>query len=556
MKIKKILLIVLFITILLTGCGKTEETSVNEPLSIPHSISFSQLKEIAIEPTYVQQKNYIISGELFNIDSNSTYVQCLGSNLTTVYENSKYALKNFKTEQVICSDIRKNAILDYYGYFQVYNYVYANSSLPIAIYGTYNSSSSKFTINYVDPYGEILKTESLYSNKCLYRFSTKTVGDYIYFVIQQADGYSENVYFRYKCEDKKYSVELITEYEYSNAASENEPIGYEYTDDLVECYDSKGQVFAYYYSSTYSYFLYDANKHYLNNIHLSSFGFNSNVITLRLEKKICLFKNDSYYESEMTKGSNPTYKCRCLEIDLSTGQVSYIENFKYYVVYATSKTVNKVFDYCYFTYYDVKDNGELSKTEKCVILKDKLAFENAFIYDGFTSNVYIVDDNTLLANFDTGLYLVTQNERTRINGISSISYFENGNIIYRNKDSKYYTCKLSDILESIKKFEGGVTYLSTNTYNGKTISYDYDSKTGKYIANGLELNQNFVSYAELGIYITDKCVYVGDNKIIDGGELSISQVTNYITFGDSVIYRVRFSDSTYIYFKYNSVLED
>ena len=40
--------------------------------SIPDSISFSQLEKLAIEPQYVKQKNYIVSGELIP-ESNNLY---------------------------------------------------------------------------------------------------------------------------------------------------------------------------------------------------------------------------------------------------------------------------------------------------------------------------------------------------------------------------------------------------------------------------------------------------------------------------------------------------
>ena len=47
MKNKKILLLILFVLILLTGCGKG--TVKNERLDIPDSISFSQLEKLAIK---------------------------------------------------------------------------------------------------------------------------------------------------------------------------------------------------------------------------------------------------------------------------------------------------------------------------------------------------------------------------------------------------------------------------------------------------------------------------------------------------------------------------
>lgn len=556
MKIRKLFILLLLAVLFLTGCGKEQGNSENESLNIPNSISFSQLKELAGEPAYSPRKNYTISGEMFDIDSNASFVQCLGSNLCTVYENSTYVLKNFNTKQEICSDIYRSAVYDAYGQFERYNYVYANSSLPIAIYGVYNSSTAITTIHYVDPYGKSLATETTTNGdmKYLGNVYSKTVGDYNYFYLQPADGFTQNEYFRYKYNGAKYIVESISENDYNNANGTNNPAEYEYLDNLIECYDSNGQVFAYYYSKDNSYFLYDANKHYLNNINISSFGFNSYSASLRLEKKLCFFKNEEYYESQINRGSNATYKCRCLEIDLSTGKVSYNDDFKYYVVSVNNRITNNAYDCCYVIYYDVKDNGELSKLQKCVILHDELSFENAFIYDGFRS-AYKVDDNTLLAYFDTGLYLVTPNERTIISGINNITYFEDGSILYSNIDGKYYTCKLSDILETIKSFEGGFTYLSINTYNGKAISYDYDAKTGKYIANGLELNSSYLSYARTGIYVTEKCIYVGNEKIVDGGELTINQISNYASFGDSTIYRVRFTDGSYKYFMYKCVLE-
>lgn len=553
MKNKKILLLILFVLILLTGCGKG--TVKNERLDIPDSISFSQLEKLAIEPQYVKQKNYIVSGELFNLDSNTSYVQCLGSSLGVTYENSKYVLKNLSSQKVICSDVYNIGFYDYNGYFQGYNNVHAYNQLPVAIYCTYNSSSSQITINYVDPYGTTLKTEVLPSGNYKYisTISTKKVGDYDYFSIQQADGYSENLYFRYKYENKKYVVEEISQAEFTNATGDS--LEYEYKDELVECYDSKGRIFAYYYYNSNSLFLYDEDKHYLNNVNLASFGFDSSLFLLRLEKKMYYFKNEAYYESQMTRGSNPTYKCRCLEIDLTTGKVYYNDDFKYYVLEAVDRTTNNTFQYGYVTYYEVLDNRELSKIKKCVILKDKLSFKDAFVYDGFTTNIYKVDDNSLLVNFNSGLYLVTKTERTRINGITNILYFENGNIMYLNKDNKYYTCKLSNILESVKSFDGGYTYLSTDTYNGKTTSYNYDSNTKKYMANGLELNPSFATFARQCIYVTDNCVYVDENKIIDGGTLSITQFSSYASIGDATIYRVRFSNGSYKYLKYSYVVE-
>lgn len=485
---------------------------------------------------------------------------CLGTNLVSSIDSStnKMVLKNIVTEKIVSSNITSNSIYNYYGYFSSYNYVYANSNLPIAIFGEFNSLMTQNTISYVDCYGNLLKQEKISYRKELMNYQTKTINEYIYIVLYKSDDGSSDVFFRYKYNNNKYLVESITAEEYSNAISSNgstQPT--EYNDGLTPYYDSNGNVIAYVYGNSNSFFLYDANKHYLNNINLSSFGFNSYNAALLLEKKLWYFKNETYYESELNKGSKPTYKCKCLEIDLITGQVYYNDNFKYFVKDSFTKTTNKTFDYCYITYYDVNEKGELSDTLKCVILKDKLTFSNAFVYDGFTTKVYTIDENTLLAYFDSGIYVVTERERTLLNNINIVSFFENGDVIYTNQDSKYYKCKLTDLIDSVKTFEGGVYYLSSSTYNGKSISINYDTTSRKYTTGNLVLNSSYLSLAQKGIYVTQNAIYVGDNKIIscDSG-VTITQVSSMDYNSDTTIYKVRLSTSEYKYFLYSSVLEN
>lgn len=540
-------------SIVLSGCsifgGRSDKSAT---INYDSTISFSQLKDMAVSDNYTEQKNYRISGEV--VDLNSGYfsvVRCLGSNLVTYSTIMGTELWNFAEDENIAENLVN---LDFvYDYYRFNGYVFADSTLPIVIYKSNDNSLPTNEVYVADCYGSFLTKLQLSENAQIYRSGSKTVGDTTGFKLTFNSGNnndnSTDYYFSYLFDGETYDVKLINKEKYENLSlllDDNE-------DDLAPQYDGNGELIGYLSFSYGTINVYDSNRSFLNSVKLSSFGFEDLYQTLRLEKQICFFKNDIYYENELEKGSEDTYKSKCLIINLIDGKVSYNGNYKYYVKSCYSASDEEQFKYAFVTFYELNNKGEKDDILKCVVLKDKLNFNKPFVYDGLTTYVYNINDSAVLARYDSGYYYITNTDRTLLNDITFVAFYENGDVLFKNKNDKYCQCRLVDIVRSSKIIEG-VAYMSIDKYNGKTISYDINNSTNSYFVGDKILLNNYVDLAKKGLYITKNSISIGDDTIFaTTGNINISNVSVVISSGAVTLYSVRLNDGTYRYFVYECI---
>ena len=560
---KKILLCILIIICLFAifSCGKKDSET-----NIPDPMGFSELEILAVDPPTDEQKNYTITGELLKIEDinlSNTVVQCLGSNLISYKNEDKgtYTLKNIFTNRTIKSGITQNGIMiSYYGGFNSYGNVYASNEFPVAIFAEYDALQRKNEVTYIDCYGKKLRTETIDTIRYLGETTKKVIDDYTYVCVNMSNEPNEPFCFRFSFKDDKYVVETIDFEEYEDielaTSVENNSVT-EYKDGLEPIYDGENEIIAYYYGNLYGKIvLYDEDKEYVTTFNPSSYGFGSGYKTLRLEDKICLFQSEEYYEKAMEVGSKKTYKCKLLEFDLTNGNVEYDNDFKYFVDNCYTKVNDGKFCYAYILFRNLNEKGELSDISKCVILKDELSFDESFVYDRLPQTVYRIDKNSLLIYLDSQWYYVTKDNRVMLNGISILSFYKDGTVLYRNQDQKYYTCKLDSIKESIKSLDGGLTYISSHLYNGKLISYNYDETSEEYLMGDLILKKGYINLATSGIYVTDNSIHIGDDLIFSCDEdIEIKKVDWFTTIDNKRIYKITLSTDEIRYFWFSSVEE-
>ena len=543
-------LMIVFCVLLLTAC---ESGAVkNEKVEVPSSISYSQIKELAIDYNGLDNYNYLIDGRTLSLDGDVSVVRCLGSNLVS-YGSGPFSLMNFKTGEVITSKVNYTGLYSDYQ-FSSYNYVYANSGLPIVIWSEYDSNYNVNRVFFSDPYGKVLNLLESGSSTSISYSSIKYLSDYTCFCIK--DNYDNYYCFKYVLNDNEYKVQTM-DYAEFEAASNQANLTPEYEDGLIPQYDKKGNIYGYIHISDDIYYLYDSKKVFLNSVNISSYGFNDSP-SIELEKKLVFFKSETYYDNESNRSSKTSYKCKCLEIDCSNGNVYFNDDFKYFIVDVDEYDISNYSKYSCVKYCELNERRELDSILKCAILTDKLDFSDSFVYDGFEGDVYALESGKYLALFGEEYYLVSRENRTLLKGVE-IEAINNGRIIFTNQNSKYYMCDAKGFEEKIKDLSDGKTYISSVTYNGSLIVLDYSQEKDCYVKDLYEIQSKFLYLAKMGIYVEKDKIYIGNGKIMDfsssGTDLSIYSIDGLYSLDGIRVYRVILSDGSYYYFSYNRVIQ-
>ena len=135
MKIKKLIFFLLILSVLiLTGCG-SERTSQLETLKMDSTISYSDLKMMAVEPKYEPAKNYKIEAKMCDFDAFTYGVPALGSELIVSYDSNStsYTLINYISNKVISENIHNNIYCSTLSLTRI-NDVYYDRFLPFVIF--------------------------------------------------------------------------------------------------------------------------------------------------------------------------------------------------------------------------------------------------------------------------------------------------------------------------------------------------------------------------------------------------------------------------------------
>lgn len=491
---------------LLTLCSCSGEKSYFEDtFKADTTISFDQLKDLAFEPI-VEEQNYNLKYLVCDKDLASfTKVNCLGSELYICYNktDNDYVFKGLQlgdASYTLESDIVRSSNTS----SSSINYRYvANSEFPIFVYGK-RSNTGDTQIVYADCYGKTIKIVNTDEEKRVTLDRGFEYNHTVYFYAEE--GYSDVQYFKYTYKDNKYIVSAIEEREYSTAYSLQRKIGQNHA-ELTPMYDKNGEIFSYVSLDGFTYYIYDKNEHYLNAVNLYSFGMSRSDVELRFEKKICYYHCDEYYENVNQKSSQRSYRCRCLEIDLSNGEVSYDDDFKYYICDSKTVTDKNKYQYTYFRYYELNDKKETKSVLMCSVAKENLSFDKAFVYDGFDGEVYKIDRNTCLAKFDGEYYICTKDDRKLLANISSLKFIPDNKVIFTNSEGKYCICGKSEFVEYSKNPSQVYEYVSPCKYFGDYLKVSVDTQTNVYKAvNGGKtniLNNAFFDLLSYGLVVNN-----------------------------------------------------
>ncbi len=548
---KVISLILLFIcSLFLVSCKK--ESIKNEEIDLNTAISYSQLRIIANNQDYIPVNNVVVSGVEFEKKQIKNVVNCLDSHLEIVYNSSKkkYLLYNYK-KQVHIDYIDENNVIQTSS-LTMNNNVYYDTSYPFIIY------SNNQTMIIRNSYGSKVYELPISSYVNIDISNRKIVNGNIYVTISYylSTSYS-NSYLYIKCikSDNVYNVSTITQEEYQQANSSGSThSNLEY--DLIPLFDSKGQIFGYYYNDERNYYIYDSDKKYLNSFCLSSLGFASDYKYLRTEKKMYFFVNEEYSESVIQQGSKKTYKTRCLEVDLKNGKISIDDNVGYYVL-ECNNVENKndgSYQYSYFTFKEYNEKREQSDITMCSIVTSKLSIKDSFSYDYFTQEAYVINNNSLVAKIGNTYFVVTTKERTLLSGVTQISYYSNGDVVYRKQNGLYYMCKGEDLLNDVQTNVNGFLSISKELFNGERISYL--ERNGDYYCGGLLLNPSYLNLLSFGIIVTNNEISVGRSKVLYFQGLKIQNISIYTEYDGYTFYQISFSDSSEVkYIKYKLEIE-
>lgn len=540
MKIKRIIICLILVLSLtfITGCKSQNQKK--------DSIPFDKLELLARDGEPDLNFNYDTKAITFE---NGKFINCLGSNLAVVYNTDlgKYVLQNYLTNAIICQNLASN--VSALGYSS-YEGVCANSSFPLAIYSTYDAETTKTTVNFVDPYGNIISTfqsdSSVYYNDYHIYY---TDNDYVFYF--GLEGYSsDDIYFRSEYKDCKYEVTVTTEEIFNNPPEDEYNIDPNaFNDGLTPLYNEKGKIYAYVGGDSDAFFIYDKNKKYVNNIDLAGYGMDVDFV-IPLIGKIIFIDEDVYYENVMERSSEETYKVKCLEVNLKTGATKYTDHFKYYIedVYYNDQEEDKQFKYCYVLFNKLNKNGEKEDQLKCAFVKNNLKFNNSFIYDGFDNRVYKLDKKTLIAYYDSQAFVVTKKTRNELTKVSIGLVSENGDIIYQNQNGKYYESNGKDFVEAYQTFEKGYDYISEFPVNGKRIKIEANDD-GTYRVdhvNQWTVDGKYYSIAQQGVFVVGTKVYVGTKEAFScaSGE-SIQSVSVGNDFGTIFTITITTSEKTY-----------
>ena len=143
-----------------------------------------------------------------------------------------------------------------------------------------------------------------------------------------------------------------------------------------------------------------------------------------------------------------------------------------------------------------------------------------------------------------------------------VSISDNGDIIYKNHNNKYYMCALKDLESSYSNLNNGKDYISSSLYNVIRYSYSFNILENNYLVdnNNYKVQYNFSSLVDSGIFVTNNAVYIGEKKILEERDKLITYVEVYQTFNDGgKLYAVTYKNNrdsslTYKYFIYTKKL--
>lgn len=551
------LLLGLMATLSLSACG---ENDVANSVDVPTTISYDTLSMIAEKPSYVLN-DYSVTTKSFNIDSSITLINCYNSMLGV---DSNGYLKNIETGRAVTSVTPSNSINNYSGNFSSKNRYYYSSSYPIVLYTTYDDSSTRLSI--VDSNGYSVYSGSFGTYYYIESADSRYVDDYLLFTltISGTSGSSterEVFYFKYDTSDILNGIIYSSAEEYANATSSSSvtPTNMKiYKDGLTPVYSNE-KVIAYYSIDKNSLVnIYDENKEFVNSFNPTSFGIDSKN-SVRIGNCIFFYKNVEYYSSELEKGSEKKYKNKCLIVDLSNGKISYNDDFKYYIEYATQHSYDTKKEYALIKYYSLKEDRTLSNILMYSIMTDEIDFSNSFAYDGEINSVTKISSNYLIAKIDENYYLISRNSRTLLNGLTDFKFYEDGNIMYKNnQDNLYYYVSSSEFESKYKEIGTGFGYVSKDKYDGKNIGCKYDSSTYKYTYGTSNVKSDYLTFINYGVIVCENDVYVVNSKVSTyGSEVKVSSVGIVVDTTKTKVFSVVYDNGVtrYVKVSYSKIIK-
>ena len=536
----------LMATLSLSACGDNYADSVD----VPTTISYDTLSMIAEKPSYVSN-DYSVKTNSFNIDSSITLINCYNSMLGV---DSNGYLKKIETGTNVTSVTPSNSISDYSGKFSSKNRYYYSSSYPIVLYTTYDDSSTRLSI--VDSNGYSVYSRSFGTYYYIESADSKYVDNYLLFTltISGTSGSSterEVFYFIYDTSDILSGIRYSSAEEYANATSSSSVTTTKiYKDGLTPVYSNE-KIISYYSVDKNSLVnIYNEYKEFVNSFNPTSFGIDIKN-SVRIGNNIFFYKNVEYYQSELEKGSEKKYKNKCLIVDLSNGKISYNDDFKYYIEYATQRSYDTKKEYALIKYYSLKEDRTLSNILMYSIMTDEIDFSNSFAYDGEINSVTKISSNYLIAKIDENYYLISKNSRTLLNGLTDFKFYEDGNIMYKNnQDNLYYYVSSSEFESKYKEIGTGFGYVSKDKYDGKNIGCKYDSSTYKYTYGTSNVKSDYLTFINYGVIVCENDVYVVNNKVSTyGSEVKVSSVGTVVDTTKTKVFSVVYDNGVTRYVK-------
>lgn len=561
MKIKKITSLAI---LLLSVCScSNEKDYFSDTYEINTTISFDQLLDIAVEPKDGEDGNYTLKYSPLGSHYDSyERIDCLDSELYVCreIETDTFSLRRINKTEPIATNLIDFII----GTFAEQNSVYTtgnittiyNRFLPVVIY-TYTDSASDYQLVVADCYGNTIKSESVSDNKRISFSEREYINGIYYFFI---DIELDTLFFKYRVDDNEHiNVSIITEEEYDDAAYSTSSTNQD-SEKLNPMYDREGEIFAYTSQIGDVYNVYDKDKKFLNAVNLNSFGLRNYRVEIALEKKVCFFRADTYTENEMTKSSKTTYKCSCLQIDLSNGEISYDDDFKYFLVGGSAIIIDNKYQYTCFTYYEINSKRELGNVLLASIAKENLSFNNSFVYDGFGMDAYLLDKKTVLCSFNGKSCICTKDKRKYFTDISGVEFIPNNKVLFRDKDDKHCVCDRSNFLSYVdsdftnNSLVTKYDYISNHRFYGDYIKLTYDTSKERYYCNNLPVDSKYVNFINYGLLITDFGINYFKGAIYTAtNDATILNVSYVFSLNDTILFKLDLSNGETQYFFIESV---
>ncbi|MBO4666892.1 MAG: hypothetical protein J5666_02020 [Bacilli bacterium] len=541
-KIRILSILVLLVSLFaLASCEKSYKTSVK----------YANLKQIAYDAKQFEVSKYQISGKSVSVTetANVQMINCRGSQLGYFAQtgDTTYIIVNLAAGGELSVRSKYNYLrTNDYDFSSGMNGIFASYNLPIVIMET-----SDAYIKVFDHMGNLLytspnaMTENTYIDEC---YSSKNN----HYCLSFTGGVEAEFYFRYTEKDGAYTVTVITEDQFNNPAEAEE----EEVENLNKLYNRKGKLFGYYRFDGSQLFLYNTKKNYINNVDVSSFGFDPEEC-IWLETKVIFYANDQYFEKLVEQSSKTTYKCRTLEVNLKNGKVKYNDNSKYYIegTHTIWEDVENEQDEdaykyrsCVVLFNKLNKRGEREDVLRCSILKNRLTYNKSYVYDGF-EEAYALDKKTLLVEYEAGYYLVDKKGKQTLNGLNIIGTSGDGSVLVSDTEGeKYAICQISDLAKFAQKPDFKYNSVSYSLYNGKFITIE--EKDGEYKYGDVVLDDSYLKLANKGIIVTSSGVAIGNDNVLSFGGKTVKNITQMGSTTNYVFYKVSFSDGTYGYFSY------